>query len=457
MAHQLRVALIPAYLLLCLLLGGASNAGFWANMVLQLLGLAIIFWSLVTAKSPAASVPARQLVLLLVLMLTVALAQLVPLPPSIWAGLGGRQGVAEGYRLLGQTLPWLPISLDPHGTLSSVLWTIPAIAVVLGMIRLGGFKASWIAWTIAAVMLLSVGVGALQRAADALSGWYFYEITNRGFAVGFFANVNHQAMLLVCTIPFLAALYLTARAKGHSAQRASGLLVILAGALMVVLVGIAINASLAAYGLAIPALTLSLLMIWLRKRATPIWVGAIALLITAGAVAIPFSAPLGNDLTTEEAQETPISRATSFPKTLAAAGDYLPFGSGLGTFTDIYPEYEDPATIGRTYMNHAHSDYLELLLETGLPGMAVLGLFLLWWVSRTVAIWRSDVPDHFARAATIATAAVLAHSAVDYPLRTAAMSALFAACCVLMTEARGQVRRARKAPAADDARHLSAD
>jgi hypothetical protein len=36
--HNLRLAVVPVYLMLCLLLGGASAAGIWANFALQLLG-----------------------------------------------------------------------------------------------------------------------------------------------------------------------------------------------------------------------------------------------------------------------------------------------------------------------------------------------------------------------------------------------------------------------------------
>jgi O-antigen ligase len=107
-------------------------------------------------------------------------------------------------------------------------------------------------------------------------------------------------------------------------------------------------------------------------------------------------------------------------------------------------------------MNHVHGDYIELALETGIPGLLVLALFLLWWARRCVLIWRAEEPDYFARAATIASAAILAHSAVDYPLRTAAISALFAMCCGLMAEPRAQTRRSERS-ATTRARHLSAD
>ena len=46
--------------------------------------------------------------------------------------------------------------------------------------------------------------------------------------------------------------------------------------------------------------------------------------------------------------------------------------------------------------------------------------------------------------ASIAIGAVLAHSLVDYPLRTAAMSGLIALCCVLMVRPMEAARSRRR-------------
>lgn len=457
MSHHLRVALVPLYLLLCLLLGGASRAGLWANLVLQLLGLALIFWSLVVERRTPIGTPGRQLTVLVLLMLMVVGVQLVPLPPEVWTELGGREEIARGYQLIGQSLPWLPVSLAPHRTLSSLFWLIPAVATLLGIVKLGGYKASWMAWVVTAVAILSVAIGAMQLAGGDQSPWYFYENTNHGVGVGFFANANHQATLLLATIPFLTAIYLTATGKGHSAQRSSGLLVILFGALMVLVVGLFINGSLAGFGLALPVLGASILMLISRRRRVPAWATAVIAAAALTSIYVPFSAPLGNNLTTEEAKSSAFSRRTSFTKSLEATQDFLPFGSGISTFAYIYPRYEDPNVVERTWMNHVHSDFIEVALEAGVPGLVVFLIFLLWWLSRAFRVWSAEKPDYFARAATIASGAMMAHSAVDYPLRTAALSVLFAACCAFMADPRSRVRRTEEPENKSQARHLSAD
>ena len=458
MIHSLRVGLVPLYLSLCLLLGGASAAGYWENMALQLIALPILFWSLIVRRGTPMAPAGRQLLTLVLIMVVAVLLQLVPLPPSLWTALPGRAAVAESLALLGQPLRWMPISLAPSRTIASLLWLLPALAVLLGIVRLGTFKSNWIAWAIVIVAGISAPIGALQIAGGAGSPWYFYRITNFGSSTGFFANANHLATLLVLTIPFLAALYLAAKGKGRSTQRASGLLVIVGGALAVVMVGIVINRSLAGIGLMVPAAAASLLMIRSRKTRLPAWSAWAVGLLMVGAVVAVFLAPISNNLTGSGARSDSSSRNVSFTLSSKAALDYLPFGSGTGTFVEIYPTYEDQAKVDRFYMNHVHGDYIELVLETGVVGAILLLLFLSWWVRRTVAIWRAQDPDYFARAATIASAAVLAHSIVDYPLRTVAISAIFAACLALMAEPRPRVRR-RETDASPEgkARHLSAD
>ncbi|HEY0028247.1 MAG TPA: O-antigen ligase family protein [Allosphingosinicella sp.] len=461
MIHNLRLGLTPFYLLLCLLLGGASAAGFWANMTLQLLALPILFWALVVRRQTPISTPSRQLLIMFALLVVLGVAQLIPLPPSVWTVLPGRQTVVEGFALLNQPLPWMPVSLSPQRTIASLLWLLPAAAVFLGIVRVGAFRANWFAWALAGVTIASVLLGALQIAGGGDTGWYLYTVTNVGKPTGFFSNANHFATLMVSTIPFLAALYLNGASKGRSVQRTSGMFVVLGGIVSVVLLGIAINGSVAGIGLTVPVAVATALMVLSRTRRLPKWAPFAVGLLVFGFAAAVFSTPFSNNVSGEEGRASQQTRQTSFTRTIDLAGDFFPLGSGIGTYGEVYPSTEDPASVTRTYMNHVHGDYIELALETGLPGLLLIGLFLVWWVRRSVHIWRADEPDYFARAACITSAAILAHSLVDYPLRTAAIAAVFAMCCALMAEPRAKVRPSRRGRRSDESKpaalHLSAD
>jgi O-antigen ligase len=452
-----RTLLIPAYLFLCVLLGGATLAGYLSNMVLQLLALPIIVASLMAVRRTPMPPSARSLLILTAAMIALVLIQLIPLPPSIWTALPGRERIVAGFELLGQPLPWMPISLAREQTLATLLWLLPAFAVLLGIVRLGAFSAFWLAASIVLVGIVSVGLGTLQVSGGRT--FYLYNVTNYGKAVGFFANANHQATLLLVAIPFLAALF-AARPRqsrgrrSRASRRSTG--VLLAGSVLAVFAGgLLINRSLAGWGLALPVAGASFMLIWnAAPKVQRLGFGVLGLAVI-GAVALIFLDPLGTTMSSEAERGSAQSRYTSITTTLDAGVDHLPLGSGIGTFPEIYRSYEDPNTVVGTWMNHAHSDYAELFLETGVPGIVLLLIFLIWWFRRVLVAW-SENGDLYARAASIASAAILAHSLVDYPVRSAAISAMFAACCALLTvpRERGEARRVSRD--SDKPRHLAA-
>jgi O-antigen ligase len=89
--------------------------------------------------------------------------------------------------------------------------------------------------------------------------------------------------------------------------------------------------------------------------------------------------------------------------------------------------------VSSIYFNHAHNDYLELWLETGIVGASVFAAFAAWLVLRLVAVWIPCVGRRPATALSVAASLsiilLLAHSIVDYPLRTESLAVLFAFAC----------------------------
>ena len=440
MARRVREAVAPLYLVLCLLLGGSAQ-GVWANMLLQLLGIAILAWAALAASDEPLTRRQRWLGACIVAALGVAALQLVPLPPALWEDLGGRAAIAEGYRALGIPAPWLPISLAPYQSAATLLTLIPPLALLAAMWRLGA-RRRWLAVALLAGTLLGILVGALQvsSADPETSPWYFYSRTNYGVATGFFANANHMATLLVVTLPFLSALY--ASVRGGNRQRATAVLVLVAGVGLVVFVGILLNRSLAAYGLTPPVLAASALILLGQRSRWRRWTLLLAgLLLIAAVAALATSSIRGSQLE-RDAPTSLQTRQEMLATTAKAVGDFMPWGSGLGSFRSVYQLYEDPGRVTNTYVIHAHNDYVELALETGLPGVLLTVLFLAWWTRASWRAWSAD-GGPYARAASIASAAVLVHSVVDFPLRTAAIASVFAMCLALLGERRPPPVRTR--------------
>jgi O-antigen ligase len=377
--------------------------------------------------------------LLAVAAVAIVALQAVPLSPAIWAH-GGRAELADGYRLLGQPIPALPVSLTPYASLGELLYLIPPLAVFCAIVRLKAYRVSWIAAALLAGTIAGVVLGALQVvSAGRDSPWYLYAETNVGLAVGFFANANHMADLLVIALPFVAAI--AAAGKGGNIQRYSALVSVLVGIGMVLVVGIALNGSLAGYALAVPVLAASALIILPPKSRWRGVFAAVAALAVIASVAGLASSSIGGTKVGQDASGSVQSREQILTTTGRAMADYLPLGSGLGSFVKVYRLYENPSSVTNEYVIHAHNDYAELALELGVPGTILILLFLAWFAAQAFSVWRKGEDRPWARAASIASAAVLVHSLVDFPLRTAAISACFAMCLALLADRRSPVKQ----------------
>lgn len=114
-------------------------------------------------------------------------------------------------------------------------------------------------------------------------------------------------------------------------------------------------------------------------------------------------------------------------------------GWGLGNFVTVYPQFR--SIFSSMYINAAHNDYLQLLVETGaLGGIAILW-FLLTLGPRGIRIFRLTNVARQASlplAAFIACAGILVHSLADFNLQIPANAALF---YVLATIATGPWER----------------
>jgi O-antigen ligase len=441
-----RQAVAPAYLFACLILGGSAQ-GIWQNMILQLFGLAIIAWAAAARGEEPLLPAAKQLLFLAILAIAVVALQLIPLPADVWLNLGPRAKLVEGYHSLGVAVPALPLSLTPYASLDSMLGVIPPLAMFCAVVRLRAFRSDWLAIALLAGTVAGILLGALQVASSSSgqSPWYLYEDTNLGAGVGFFANANHMAILLVVTLPFLAAI--AASARRANVQRYSAVLALAVGIGLVVMVGLALNGSLAGYGLALPVLAASALIVLPTSSRLRIVAMLVASALLIAAVVGLEVTSIGSSKFGAEATTSVQSREDILATTTHAIRDFLPFGSGLGSFQEVYHLYERPEEVTSIYVVHAHNDYAELALETGLAGVVLMLLFLAWWLVVVWRVWRTAEAGPFARAASIASAAILVHSIVDFPLRTAAISACFAMFLALLAD-----RRAPRPKEASDLR-----
>ena len=126
-------SLLPAYLFLCLILGGSSRAS-WGGVALQAIAPWLIAYAALADRSVEQTRSSRLLLWLLGAWFALVLLQLVPLPPALWTQLPGRETLADGYRELGFALPWLPLSMAPYDHLRALVTLLPPAAALLMML-----------------------------------------------------------------------------------------------------------------------------------------------------------------------------------------------------------------------------------------------------------------------------------------------------------------------------------
>jgi O-antigen ligase len=287
---------------------------------------------------------------------------------------------------------WAFYSLAPQKSLESTLFAIGALGFFLFISRfpdadqerlLNFLMVGLFINLVAAIVEFSYG-----RGSTASAGIFPYSLSG-----GLFTNQNHFSSLVYAMIPMLA--YLTLQRRRLPAAYL--------GLLILMLLVLFAAGSRAGMAIATTLAVVSLLWFWPRMQSSARKLAVLAtgiIVITAIAWWFGFDSSIQNDL-----------RSTFYATTWRAIQDHWLAGTGLGTFTLIYPSYEHTGQIVSVYANHAHDEYLELWLETGLAGLALIGVFC-------ALVARHFSRSGLAEASFIAIVAIMLHSLVDYPLRT---------------------------------------
>ena len=453
-----------------LVCGGGTRNGFIGDVILQLAAIPLLVWCLFSKseKSHGAAgasqperVPGRLPALIFCFALVlVPIVQLIPLPLAIWQWLPGRDVIREAFDLIGKPMGPQPISMVPDSTWLALISLIPPIAVFLGVMRLGLSDRRFLSKVIIGFGVVSVVLGLMQLAQGPNSPLRFFEFTNTTEAVGFFANRNHFAALLYVVMIFAAAWVIEALSSVRGLTRESVLhspvILVLAATFVIfiaLLIGQTMARSRAGLLLTIAGLFAVLALAFTGSQGREAGSRTVKIVFGAVAFAIVFSLQFALYRILERFDQDPLEggRVMYARNTYELAKAYLPLGTGMGTFVPIYAMHEKPADLIPSFANRAHNDVLEVSLESGVLGIALMLVFALWLLRKIIKVWRKsgdleaqDIDIAMMKAATISLCLLAAHSFVDYPLRTGAMMVLAAFCCgLLIPPPRGLIRSER--------------
>ena len=425
-------------------LGGSARSDV-SQLVLFRPLTAVALGAALAMLAAAGRVPSKQILIFVGLVAALVLAQLIPLPASVWSALPGRTLLTEVTSSAGIGSSAHPISMVPVRTLNAFMALLgPAALLIFGLLAIQQDGRRALLLTFIALGLLSVLIGLLQIIGPANGPLYFYRITSPGYSVGLFANRNHQAMMLACLLPML---WMLAGERWGTWQRERSAQVFAVGLGIFLVPMILVTGSRA--GLLLGTLGIASAPLLYPFNAGPAgrqggilglprsrWLPALilAVIVGIGTLTVFYSRAeaIYRLLNPNDARNV---RVQSLSTSWAMAEKYFPVGSGFGTFSDVYKIDEPFRLLAPTYLNQAHNDWLQIVIEGGVPAILLGILFLVYWASRAWRAFRGRISERrtrYARLGTIISAQLLIGSAADYPLRVPALAMLFATAIIWM-------------------------
>ena len=411
--------LLSALLVILWIAGGASRADVLGQGVVRFFAWTfLIAFTLFAARFAWRTV--RPVAIFLGLAIIVVALQLVPLPPAIWMTLPGRELLMHAAEVIGQPQPWRPLSISPGATVNALgSLVVPAVVLIL-CAQLNREQY----WRIAALLLALIFAGCLLALLQ-FSGASFdnpFINYNTGSVSGNFANRNHFALFVAWGC--LIAPILGFRGDRPSRWKAIASVALIPFLLLVILA----TGSRAGIVLGVLAIFAGFFLIRgpaLRElRLLPRWgvfalVGALSVGLI-GAVILAFT--LGRAVALDRALELEAVddlRSRALPYVLEALWHFFPAGAGFGTFDPVYRIGEPDALLQHPYFNHAHNDWVEVVLDGGLAGAALLLGGIGWMMLSIMRLWRRKRQSaRLAWAGATALILTMLASVLDYPART---------------------------------------
>jgi len=418
------------YLSFVLLLGGGARPDIESLIVLRPVAVLVCGFALFGLKREHFR-QYRWLLLFAAALFLLPAIHLLPLPADLWGSLPGRSILREGDQLAGLKDVWRPISMIPSLTWNSFYALFVPLAALLLAIQLKPQEQYDLLPFLLCLGIATGFLGLLQVVGAERGPLYLYRITNFGAAVGFFANRNHQAVFLACLFPMIALFASTAAETIEQARLRT--VIALAGGLVIAPL-LLVTGSRAGFIAGLIGIA-SIPLLYHRPRvakSSPARRESSLVLAAIGGVGISVLAVVTVFLGRAEAVSRIAASGSVEDNRFAVWGpiadmaqSYFPFGSGIGTFQEVYKIGERDDLLDLSYLNHAHNDWLEIFMTGGAAGLLLLALAVAAWLIASVRAWgaaRGQPGINHARLASIVLLILGLASLADYPLRVPFLS-----------------------------------
>lgn len=443
---SVRFWVLFGFLGLVFLTGGGSRADIQSLIILRPISVIVCGYGLWTLRWDQI-LQQRFLFLFTSAIFGLVILHLIPLPPAIWGNLPGREVIVQVDQMTNMGRIWRPMSMVPPSTWNALYSLFAPLAVLLVGIQLSREERFQLLAVLLGLGLLSGFVGLLQVVGPADSPLYFYTTTNNGSAVGLFSNRNHQAIFLACLFPMLSV-FAFAGLKTVEQWRFRLWVSIAAGLVMIPLLlvtGSRAGLLIGLFGLAaVPLLYRKPLFERPAKRKvrriklTYAFVGfgavAVGLLTVLFARAQAFQRLIAPDQLGD-------LRLTVWGPIAGMSWKYFPFGSGVGSFVEVYQIDEPLELLSPSYLNHAHNDWLEVAMTTGAFGLVLLFVAVIAWAIAAYRAWRMPEPrgreTSYRQMASLLILMIALGSIGDYPLRVPSIMCTFVVALLWLCSGRG--------------------
>lgn len=429
---ELHWAWLGVFILALALCGGSSRPDAIQSVLLQPIAALLLIPSIVNVRSRDLKRGKALCIFFATLSVWMAL-QLVPLPPGLWSRLPSRDVISEIDKFAGIDGIWRPISLTPFRGLDSLLGMIVPISALLLALAMR-CSSRLLLISIVAIGLINAAFGMLQVVGGAQSMFYHYAYTLKGVPAGIFANENHSSVFSAIVLLIVTRLALDQRNERFP----SWMRFLLAPSFILILLSALLTGSRAGFAATLAALGTSLVMIWLakapsltaqnRKVNVPIWRRPVGITLGSCVIAIFLimivllwfeRIPAIDEFVKRGSFED--IRWSFFPIVITMASEYWFVGTGFGSFDAVYHLYEPTALLFPVYLNQAHNDWLQVVVEGGLPSIIIF-VGILMWIIRAVLLsgGRTRLGRERLIFWVVSLAIIGVASFVDYPLRTPA-------------------------------------